>query len=57
MAFTNLEKIDMVSIYGEARGHSEPARQIHGERFPERKCTNLCKRCVASSRFRAFRDE
>jgi hypothetical protein len=57
MAFTNLEKIDMVSIYGEARGHSEPARQIHGERFPERKCTNLCKRCVASSQFRAFRDE
>jgi hypothetical protein len=36
MAFTNLEKTDMVSIYGEARGHSEPARQIYGERFPER---------------------
>jgi hypothetical protein len=36
MAFTNLEKTDMVLIYGEARGHSELARQIYGERFPQR---------------------
>jgi hypothetical protein len=26
----------MVLIYGEARGHSELARQIYGERFPQR---------------------
>jgi hypothetical protein len=36
MAFTNLEKTDMVLIYGVARGHSELARQIYGERFPQR---------------------
>jgi hypothetical protein len=33
MAFTNLEKTDMVLIYGEARGHSKLARQMYGERF------------------------
>jgi hypothetical protein len=33
MAFTNLEKTDMVLIYGEARGYLEVARQIYGERF------------------------
>jgi hypothetical protein len=26
----------MVLIYGEARGHSKLARQIYGERFPQR---------------------
>jgi hypothetical protein len=36
IAFTNLEKNDMVLIYGEARGHSKLARQIYGERFPQR---------------------
>jgi hypothetical protein len=35
-AFTNLEKTDMVLIYSEAPGHSELARQIYGERFPQR---------------------
>jgi hypothetical protein len=30
--FTNLEKADMVLIYGEACGHSDLARQIYGER-------------------------
>jgi hypothetical protein len=57
MSFTNLEKPNMVLIYGEARGHSELARQIYGERFLQRtlwQCTNLYKRCAASSRFRAF---
>jgi hypothetical protein len=49
----------MVLIYGEAPGHSELARQIYGERFPQRippNC-NIYKRCAASSRFRAFRNE
>jgi hypothetical protein len=47
-------------INGEARGHSELARQIYGEKFPQSaskhtfQCTNLCKRCATSSRFRAF---
>jgi hypothetical protein len=58
MAFTNLEKIDMVLMYGEARGHSELARQIYSERWVSSKdiflCTNRSKRCAASSRFRAF---
>jgi hypothetical protein len=36
MSFTNLEKTDIVLIYGEARGHSELARQMYGERFPQR---------------------
>jgi hypothetical protein len=36
MAFTNLEKTDMVLIYGKAQGHSELARRIYGERFPQR---------------------
>jgi hypothetical protein len=35
MAFKNLEKIDMVLMYGEVRGHSELAQQIYGERFPQ----------------------
>jgi hypothetical protein len=34
MSFTKLEKTDMVLIYGEARGHSELAQQIYGERLP-----------------------
>jgi hypothetical protein len=36
MAFTNLEKTDMVLTYGEAREHSKLARQIYVERFPKR---------------------
>jgi hypothetical protein len=36
MSFTNLEKTDMVLIYGEARGHSELAPRIYRERFPQR---------------------
>jgi hypothetical protein len=36
MAFTNLEKTDMILIYGEARGHLELAWQIYGEKFPQR---------------------
>jgi hypothetical protein len=36
MAFTNLEKTDMVLIYGETRGNSELARQITVEGFLER---------------------
>jgi hypothetical protein len=36
MPLTDLEKTDTVLIYGEARGHSELARQIHGEMFPQR---------------------
>jgi hypothetical protein len=45
----------MVMIYGKAHGHSELARQIYGERFLQRsQCTNLCKRCAASSRFGRF---
>jgi hypothetical protein len=51
----------MVLMYGEVRGHSELARQIYGERFPQKivtsQNTNLCKRCEAPSRFRAFRNE
>jgi hypothetical protein len=35
MVFTNLEKTDMVLIYGEARGHSELARKFCGERFTQ----------------------
>jgi hypothetical protein len=59
MAFTNLAKTDVILIYGEARGRSELALEIYGERFPKdpSQCTNLCKRCAASSRFRAFRNE
>jgi hypothetical protein len=40
MAFTNLEKTDMVLVYGEARGHTELVRQIYGERFPQRIFSN-----------------
>jgi hypothetical protein len=36
MALTNLKKTDKVLIYGAARGHSEPALQIYGERFSQR---------------------
>jgi hypothetical protein len=36
VVFTNLEKTDVVLIYVEARGHSELAWQIYGERFPQR---------------------
>jgi hypothetical protein len=37
MSFTNLEKTDMVLIYdGEAREHSKLARQIYGEKLPQR---------------------
>jgi hypothetical protein len=36
VVFTNLEKTDVVLIYGEARGRSELAWQIYGERFPQR---------------------
>jgi hypothetical protein len=36
MAFTNLEKTDVVLIYGEAGEHSELARHISSERFPQR---------------------
>jgi hypothetical protein len=36
MASTNLEKTDMVLIYGEACGHSELPRQIYSEKFPQR---------------------
>jgi hypothetical protein len=60
MAFTNPEKIDKVLIYGEARGQSELGQQIYAERFSSKdisQCTNLCKPCGASSRFRAFRNE
>jgi hypothetical protein len=52
----------MVLIYGQARGLSELVRQIYGKRgLPPPKdtsqCTNLCKSCTASLRFRAFRNE
>jgi hypothetical protein len=61
MVFTKLGKTDMVLIYGEARGHSELARQIYGEMFPQSigtsQCKNLCKFCAASLRFRAFKNE
>jgi hypothetical protein len=33
IASTNLEKIDMVLMYGEAFGHSELAQKIYGERI------------------------
>jgi hypothetical protein len=36
MAFINLEKTEVVLIYGEARGHSELARQIFNEKLPQR---------------------
>jgi hypothetical protein len=37
MAFTNLEKTDMVLTCGdEAHGYSELAQQISGEKFPQR---------------------
>jgi hypothetical protein len=36
MAFTNLEKTDMIVIYSEVPGHSELAWQSSGERFPQR---------------------
>jgi hypothetical protein len=41
MAFTNLEKTDVVLTYGEARRHSELARQIYAERFPQRILPNV----------------
>jgi hypothetical protein len=37
MAFTTLEKINMVLIYVEARGHSELAWQMYDEKFPQSK--------------------
>jgi hypothetical protein len=40
MVFTNLEKTDMVLIYGEAREYSELTPQIYGERFPQRTLPN-----------------
>jgi hypothetical protein len=39
--FTAQEKTDMVLIYGEAHGHSELARQIYGERFPQKILPNV----------------
>jgi hypothetical protein len=45
----------MVLIHGEARRHSELARQIYGESFPQRILSNA--RAFAFSRFRAFRNE
>jgi hypothetical protein len=36
MASTNLEKTDMVLIYGEVCCHSELPRQIYNEKFPQR---------------------
>jgi hypothetical protein len=36
MAFINLKKTEVVLIYGEARGHSELARQIYSEKLPQR---------------------
>jgi hypothetical protein len=51
----------MVLIYGETRGHSELARQLYEERFPQRVLPNartfVGERCAASSRFQAFRNE
>jgi hypothetical protein len=45
-------------MYSEASGHSELARQIYCERSKDTsQCTNLCKRCAASSRFGVFRNE
>jgi hypothetical protein len=41
MTFTNLKKTDMVLINGEARGHSELARQIYSEKFPQRILPNV----------------
>jgi hypothetical protein len=41
MVFTNLEKADIVLIYGEARGHSELARRIYGGKFPQRILPNV----------------
>jgi hypothetical protein len=43
----------MVLTYGEARGHSELARQIYGDSKDTSQCTNLCKRCTPSLRFGA----
>jgi hypothetical protein len=43
-------------IYSEPRGYSELARQIYGERLPQRILTNA-RTFAASSRFRAFRNE
>ncbi|KAJ3646295.1 hypothetical protein Zmor_023887 [Zophobas morio] len=34
--YTNIERTDMVLIYGEARGNAEEARRIYMERFPQR---------------------
>jgi hypothetical protein len=36
MAFTNLEKTDMVLINGEARGHSDIQASTPNLRFPQR---------------------
>jgi hypothetical protein len=52
MGFTILEKIDMVLIYGEARGHAGLAWQIYGERFPQRsQCTNVVQHFRDFGRF------
>jgi hypothetical protein len=50
MVFTNWEKTDIVLIYGEARGHSELARQIYGGRFPQRILPNVRTFVKSSSR-------
>jgi hypothetical protein len=36
MSFTNLEKTNIVLIYGESRGHSELVLQMYGEKLPQR---------------------
>jgi hypothetical protein len=60
MSFTNLEQNhNGFVIYGEARGHSELARQIYDERFSQRilPMDDLYKRCATSWGCRAFRNE
>jgi hypothetical protein len=45
----------MVLIYGEARGHSKLARQIYGERFPQRILPNARTFVNVVQHFRDFR--
>jgi hypothetical protein len=45
----------MVLIYGEARGHSKLARQIYGERFPQRILSNARTFVNVVQHFRDFR--
>jgi hypothetical protein len=54
MAFTNLEKTDMVLIYGEARGHSKLARQMYCERFSHRILPNARTIVNVVQHFRDF---